>query len=476
MKIPKLLTILIVFLVMFNISSCSKDEFATPKATDDFKTDPNLPDTSVQCTGFSQIKPAVDFLFLWDNSASQLFVNADTKKALNNTINLVSNKFDYHILLAPLIVPSTGDQQYLVTTSTDGLSSSARSKIIPSSSATSVINFASAGSTRESGLQRALNVVNENASNGIFRQNAHTIIVIMSNEDDSDHNYYNRIGWDTYIGEKYPHYIHLRDNVLHSLQMRFISLVAFSACNTGYTANYIYREMSKRIYTAPPTLAGSPTDQAGKASPDSYDICSTSFNSLFDGLNNSITDIILKHKYNYWPIGKNSEADFDPGKIEVTKKVNNQTVATLYENDPNGFTYVGYRENQNTRYEPTSGEPYTGYMIKLNGTGVAVYPECVVIKTQRPAAYFGYVKMDQQPIVNSIQLFINGQPIPQNTTNGWDYIGYKEQQNIRVISPSNLDPGSPAENYTGYFLKLYGSAVYTNGAEIQVIYDPAPTL
>lgn len=474
----KLLTSAFYICVLLLSFACGQQEFATPKVSDSFTTSPLTYDSSYLCTGYTHIKPPVDILFLWDNSSSQYFITPETKNALNNTINYVSSKFDYHILLAPLIVPDSGDVQHLVAASTDGLTSSAQNILIPQSEASNRINFAPAGSTREGGAQRAIDLINANRSNGIFRNNAHTIVVLMSNGDDNSWvtDYSSSYARELHIQSKTDSLINLRDNTLHAFQLRFISLVAFTQCQTGFKANYVYREISKRVYQSTPTNGTRPTDQDGKTLPDSYNICTTDFNHLFDGINNSITDVLLKHVYNYWPIGQTSEQNFDPGAIEVTKQVNGQTIQTLANSATNGFEYVGYKANQNTRLEPTPGEPYTGYMIKLNGSAQATYPECIIVKTQKPAAYYGYVQLHSKPLVGTIKLYINDQFIQQSSTNGWNYIGYKSNQNIRVKSPSEPTvAGTPAESYTGYFLQLYGNAIYTNGASIKVIYDPAPT-
>lgn len=477
MKISIKLITVTALLLLF--SSCGQQEFATPKATDQFQTDALTYDSSNLCTGYTHIKPPVDILFLWDNSSSQYFVTPETKKALNNTINYVSSKFDYHILLAPLIKPTTGDPRYLVAATEDSLTTAAKSILIPQSQAQNRINFAPAGASSEAGAQRAIDIINQNRSNGIFRQNAHTIVVVMSNGDDNSYSstFSSTYAANLHITSKSNDLINLRDNVLHAHQLRFISLVAFTACQTGFKQNYVYREIAKNLYRSKPTNGDLPTDQDGKTLPDSYNICTTDFNQLFDGVNNSITDVLLKHVYNYWPIGQTSEANFDPGTITVSKKVNGQTIQTLSQSSTNGFQYVGYRSNQNTRIEPSVGEPYTGYMIKLNGTGQATYPECVVVKTQRPASYYGYIQLHSKPLESTIKVTINGNTIQQSTANGWNYVGYSANKNIKIKSPTEPNvAGTPAENYTGYFLQLHGDAIYTNGADIKVIYDPAPTI
>lgn len=464
------------FLVpMILMTACSKEEFSVNKKRESSVTSPIAHYTSSKCANFTLIKPPVDFLFLWDNSSSQLFVTPETKSALNNTINLIAaERFDYHIMLAPLIGTGTSNSA-LVVENTNGLSSTVVSNlVVPQSSAVSILDsMPSQAGSGEEGLQRALDLISQNQSNGIFRDNAYTIIVLMSNGDDiktTTEGFYDGPATQSYITSIKNQLISVRDNQLHSKQFRFISLVAHSACQTGFRNNYSYKTMSKLIYETPYTNSiPSPTDQAGDTSPDSYDICTTSFLHLFDGVNNSITAVLLKHKYQYWPITLNPSASFNPNKITVVKD-NGQV---LSENDPNGFSYIGYA-TRNTRIEPTVGEPVTGHLIQLYGTGMVTYPECLIVNTESPVDYYGYVQMDNQPVESSINLIINGKEISQSTTNGWEYIGYKQNQNIKILSPAEPDtPGTPALNQTGYFLKLHGSAIYSNGAVVEIVYDPS---
>ncbi len=373
------------------ISSCGKEEFATPKVRDQQSTGPIVYKTTDLCTGHSLVKPKVDFLFLWDNSSSQLFVTAATKQALNNTINYISGQFDYHVLLAPLMKSTGTDQMYLVVDNETGLSTAAKSLVVPQNTATDVINFPFVGGAREDGAARVIQLIQDNIANGIFRSKANTIVVLMSNGDDNSFvpagGIITGVDRDNYINQKVNELSTLSNSTLNAAVFRFISLVAFSVCGTGYQENYVYKNLAKNVYgnylaKLPASSLSTGNDQKDKTWPDSYDICATDFAHLFDGINNSITAVLVGHAYDYWPIGNNTEPDFDPGHIQAKKKYAN---VELIQNEPNGFTYVGYRENQNTRYLPEPGEPYTGLLIKLNGTGVVQYPECLIVTTQTPA-------------------------------------------------------------------------------------------
>ena len=93
----------LVILLLCLLHSCGQETFA-PKQNKDADIPPlQVKNNTFQCSSFTLIKPPVDFLFLWDNSSSTTFINSQTKASLNNLINNVSERFDYNILMAPLI-------------------------------------------------------------------------------------------------------------------------------------------------------------------------------------------------------------------------------------------------------------------------------------------------------------------------------------------------------------------------------------
>ena len=138
----------------------------------------------------------------------------------------------------------------------------------------------------------------------------------------------------------------------------------------------------------------------------------------------------------------------------------------------NGWVYAGFLNNQNTRILPTAGEPKSGYFIQLNGSAQIAYPDCLVVKTQTPTEFYGHAVIPSQPEAPSIVVRIRGNNIPQSTTNGWSYEGYRENQNIKVNADGSPNTVSPL-NRTGYFIKLNGTAIYASGDTIEVFYTPA---
>jgi len=474
----KYLTTLTALLLL--LPSCTKEQFSTKKSTTSSTSTPvNTYTSGSICADKTEVRPPVDFLFLWDNTSSQTYVSESLKKALSNIVYSVSERFDAHFLLSPLIRSSADPiniNSFLVATSNNGLSSSALSMLVDKSLASSILqNIANTpvGSSEERGFTRARELISNNRTNGIFRNSSYTIIVTMSNGDIRifDNGFWSVQATQNYVNSEKALLLSLRDS-LQSLQLRFMSIVAQSeGCEPNFKKGNAYMTMSSYIYSAPYyTYGTAPSDQNGKQYFDSYNLCGANYLYLFDGINNAIQTITLKHKYDYWPV---NFTNFDPNSITVTK-YSGSTPTELIQNGTNGFSYVGYQTNRNTRYEPTAGEPYTGYMIKLNGTGKITYPDCLVVNATSPTEYWGYVYLGTtRPYTSSIVLTINGVTIPQSTTNGWQYVDYLTSQNVKVLSPSQPDqPGNPQEVHTGYFLKLYGTAIYSNSSTHNVSFDP----
>jgi len=464
--------------------SCSKQEFTANKSKDSSSISPVEQYKNNLCSSSTLIKPPVDFLFLWDNTGSQNLIVPELKKALYNTVNLISSRFDYHILLAPLIATSNEDMgQAMLVSSTPKDIDPNTLQTYGKSFDQAVANLPYPATTvNEKGLDRAIALLKNNQANGIFRKNAYTIVVIMSNGDDYSFNppgdQVSPVLREAFIKAKKEELIKIRNEQLKSLMFRFMSMVPQSYCpaviGKNGEANTVYKEISKLLYETPYTNGmPTPDDQNGRSTSDSYDICTANdFTHIFDGINGAIQDVVIKHRYDYWPVVDASIKTINSSDIRVRKN----TGVELSENDPNGFTWVGGPITQNTRYEPTPGEPYTGYLIKLNGTGRIQYPECLIIETTSAIEYYGYIQLTSTPMAGTIKVEINGKAIPESATNGWQAIGYVTSQNIKIKSPTDLSPSTPEVLKSGYFLKLYGDAVYSNGATVKVIYDPQANL
>lgn len=501
-------------LLLLIMGSCADEKFAPRRQNEDQTTNPIVPNNSTSCSSFTLVKPQVDFLFLWDNSTSSVFINSATKEALNNTIDLVSSRFDYHIMLAPLVLSGSSNVNHeakIITDTPVGLSSSALAmKVDRSSAASQLDSFTAAVGSYEEGVKRSVDVIKANISNGVFRPNSHLIVVVMSNQDDSSW----QVGFPVaeadrvnFTNDYSRQLLCLRGNYtptsgvctganLNSLQLRFMNITAFSSSSSScgglsfWQQGRTYQDVSRKVYLAPYTNGVAQNDQNTRTDGmyDSYDICSTSnFAHIFDGINASINSTLLSHKYNYWPVATSGASAIDPDEIFVYK--DGTPIPKLTAPVPagsNGFTFTNTVQTRNTRFSPSAGEPFTGYMIELFGTAQVTYPECIRVQTQNPKEYFGYIQLQSKPHEPSISVSINGVAIPKSSTNGWELIKsgsspqYLPSQNIKIQGPSsfcpsgstNYCPGYPAQNKSGYFLKLSGSAIYSNGASISVSYDP----
>jgi hypothetical protein len=496
------LLILTTFLLF---TSCAKEQFATNKGNQVASGEALTTTSAVACAQSTLISPKVDILMLWDNTSSFNFVTSETKASMTSLISSVSENFDYHILSVPL-VPANSSNLYesqLVAKNNTNLSGNALSILKPKDSAVASLSFSQGMGSAETGVDRATSVIEQNRSNGIFRNGAYTIIVIISNEDDKGcslpnpvtnptgalcNNNYDK---DAYLAPRIKKLLCMRGNTvedcsstgysnatsLNSTMMRFINISPLTYCANGNNlTNYSYKKVAKTLYETSYTN-GWPTsndDIRQNGAPDSYDLCSISFGHIFDGVNTAIKQTLLKHRYEYWPVAAPG-AVFDPDTIRVTRsdgkilgnRKSNPSITDGYElitdNSGNPQTVT-----MNTRYFPTSGEPFTGKMIQLfgaEGDDKLVYPDCLTISFDGVKSTYGYVYLNYGAAnISTIQVYksINGSAytaIPQSSSNGWDYMGLQNtaalDSNLKVLS---LPPGTPS----GYFIRLNGSYKFQN--------------
>lgn len=493
------------FLMITCLFSCAKEEFAANKALSSSSVSPVVTTSTQLCSQGTLISPKVDILLLWDNSSSSLFINSATKNSFNQLITSVSEKFDYHILSAPLISTNTSNSLYeasLVAKDSSSVTGSALSIIKSKELAASSLNFTRATGSSEPGVDRATSIIEANRSNGIFRSNAYTIIVVMSNGDDTSCEMttgYPRCesaDWTGRMQTKIDKLLCLRGNVngpncagttsLNSNMMRFINIAPLTSCPNGLgKVNERYRKVAKTLYETAYTN-GWPTSNdnlkpftsAGIPYPDNYDICSIDFNHIFDGVNTAIKETLIKHIYEYWPVA-GSNASIDPDTIRVVRSSDGKVLVnrTHDSNPSDGYQYIDNQPapGHYTRVYPTQGEPYIGKMIKLIGTAEKVndlwqvktgdlitFPDCLTVTFEAVKAQYGYIYLKNgEPYVPTIEVRINGVLVPQNATNGWDYMAF---QNVSNLDPNLKVVDLPAGAGSGYFLRLNGSYKFSNVA------------
>ena len=419
-----------------------------------------------RCSKFTLANPAVDFLFLWDNSSSQFFLSEESKTALNNMVTQVSSDFDFRIMMAPIL---GNGKKYYLTNATIASPPSELSSVSIELAADTLNNFPTVTGSSEAGVQKGIDLI-KNYKGKFFRNQAYLIVVLMSNEDDDSwQKSSSTFGQFTENSQEKQEYINARVNDLNSLRsglstnyLRFITLVESDAS--------VYRGVSRRIHND-----NNLSSEESSSSLDSYNIAKGNFKHAFESINNTIKKTLIKHKYDFWPVAGPGSEDIAINEIKVYK---NDTIPVAASSS-NGFTYVGDLTNQNTRYAPTSGEPFTGKMIQLHGTARVSYPDCLTVTTITPKEYFGYIPFAARPIKSSIKLVIDGQAINESKSNGWELlvkndgepIWYKNK-NIQITSPSDDTPKSPGLLKSGYMLKVHGVAVYTNSSSIKFNYLP----
>lgn len=468
-------TICLLFLYLALVS-CGEESLTKNTQNSEFRSSDIQSFEVSTCSQMTLRKPPVDILYVIDNTGSTLAGSFQAiKSEIEKTVSTISSEFDYHIYFTPLNASSTDTfQSYpLVVSDPDSIPS------LSGVSQTSIENiemFAPAsGNNKEFGIARVKNLINNNRSNGIFRDNAHTIVVLISNGDDTEalttiagnqivsESTYSRMKTDLQMfTTQYAQANPGTPGLLNAQTFRFISLVAHSTCN-GWKRGAIYKRMSKDIYEYQ-NLTDSP-------SKDSLDLCSQNYSELFASVNASIRSVVDGHKYDHWKISSASESAIQQDDITVTK-VNGRTgtQTAIPADSNNGFEYLGFVQDQKLTYEPAdANERASGLMIKLNGSARVEFPDCIIAKTRTPTEYFGYFAFPREPDVDTIEVEIAGVKYPQSSTNGWTYIGYRDILNIKVPGPTNASI-TPANNKSGFFIQLHGDAIFTNGTTIKVFF------
>jgi hypothetical protein len=462
-------------LLFLILSGCGSEEFGSTPQTESKQANPVQRFEQLSCSTYTLIKPKVDILYVVDNSTSTYYVANDIKNAIKNTVDSISKEFDYRVIGTPLLhVDSTPFNDYQVlTNSQDPLSSEAVSRKIISSSE---LNFFSNTVTDvpEAGLRRVVEFINANLNSGLFRQNAYLLVVLISNGRDHE------VEYDPYGNGQtlqYTDIFNARKNSFdyikshfNSEQLRLFSVTTKPGCTkSGWLPSQkSYIQMSEELYTA----SGATDSNTSK---DSYDLCGSGLSNIFTAVNNSIKQVVVPHSYRYWPLtfAKDTDTLNSFGEIEVFKVSNNsapQKMATrtwsYYENTSGSPLPV--------RELPTVGEPRAGkHFVRFTDGNLITYPDCVQVRSVSRTEYFGYVVLPKEPQQNSIVLRINGQQIPQSSTNGWSYVGNRLNQNIKMAYP-NAGDQYPAVYKSGFMIQLNGSRnYYKSGDNVEAHYLPA---
>lgn len=453
-------------LFLLALAGCGAEQFGSKPQSNAEKPDALQIHEQASCAQKTLIKPEVDILYVVDNSSSSNWISGSIKSAIQGTINSISSQFDYRVIGTPLLKTANGDDDFQVLAKDQSTlpGSVPSSKRLSNSSQFSFFSGAAEDQfAPEAGLRRTIEFITAHQNDGLFRQNAHLLIVLVSNGKDYDIETAPSGVFDqNAFNDRKNSFVNVIRPYLNLQQIRLFSVTAnVSGCKTGYySSKRSYADMSDAILTA-----------QGISGNDHFDLCSNSISGVFSSVNSTVQQVIIPHKYNRWPITyTDTPTGLNTASIKVYKSSPNSPSTLLpssawtYIHNPSGISYP-------TRVEPSVGEPTTSkHLIEFASGSEVVYPDCIQITSTSNPEYFGYVVVSKTPKLDSVVIKINGQTIPQSSSNGWSYIGM-QTRNIKVSYNGFSD--TPAAIRTGYMFQLNGgNNYYKSGDVVDVYYNP----
>lgn len=467
--------------LLLSVVGCGKEQFGAASQSASTQTDALKSFYTETCAGNTPVKPPVDVLYVVDNSLSTYYLSSEIKTTIVNTVDRLSQDFDYRVIGTPLMETSLGNAEFQVMTNSSDLAGIPSDNRRIGSSAQFDFFTKKAPGSEEKGLSRVYEFINSHIADGLFRKKAYTIIVIISNGRDvtieTANAFNNSVSFNqAAFNLAYQNIASLRTSAkLDPLQLRLMSATAHSSCQNGWmSSRKSYVEMSKLTYQDNGAKA---TDQAQSATPDSYDLCAGQMTSIFSSVNNAIKKVIVPHVYRYWPItfAENTES-VSTSELQVKLK-NTETGVEKSLIRGTDWQYLdrGTSSALDIRILPTVGEPVVGrHFIEFMSGHEASHPNCVMVTSVSRTEYFGYIAIPKKPVEASIVVRIKGVNIPQSTTDGWSYVGDTFlTQNTKVPHPNAGDENPPVIK-SGYMIKLNGSNnYYKSGDTIEAFYTPA---
>lgn len=466
------LSMISIVLALFMLVACSeKSEFATPPDTTTVSVNSLTTYSYDSCAIEASINPKVNMLILIDNSTSTTLLSDAMKQSIINSIYFASTHFDYRIYVAPLIQPEGGDNfsNYPAFSGTP-----TGSTAIPQSSSQAIegLTFQNpAFGSDERGISRMIQLLNYNHNNGHFRNDSNTVTVIVSNGDDNEIAY-NPAATTNQFEQKLNELKTFKQShdSTGQKQFRLVSYVPQSYCKVGYVIGRQYREMSKRLYA----LYGDGSQSS--YFPDTFDLCNQNVPNIFSQINSSINPIPEKLTYAHWPIDEELEDLVNRDQINLANlQVSTYDVATgtrtqlsqgadyTYNNAFNGSLLVAGHVNELT---------HQGHALNLNSPQARIQtPNCMSITAPEYKKYYGYIPVAIKPLKESIQLTINGRNITESAKDGWQLVS-TYQPSLNILVPPT--PAHITDLRSGFMIKLNGTAVYQDGASVQLTFKKSP--
>lgn len=474
---------ILIYVSLFFALACNKQEqFAPKERTQSYTNSAFATYKTTNCASHGTQLETADILFLYDISSSVTY-NTGLIQSMLDAAGIGSQYYNFRIMFAPIQSSSlTGFP--VMTNSAQGMGSSVNIVGAPPS----LGGLAMGG--HEDALLRASQIVNANRTGNhlVFRNNVdHLFVFVVSNGDNNAHiaiqnNNVDQIQTATNFNTRLNNIKSLVTGPLHARKLRFLSFVPHSVCHTGAKIGEWYKRASASLYSFSQS-----SDQVGNPTPDSFDICTMDTKDIFATANAIANPILIPWHYN--KVGISPTANFNPNQVKMWKSLSSGTMQELTAGPANDFvvdsnaqTNVSLCTSTNNTYPCL--DTYNGFVAHLSptttypnisGNGVYSYPECVIVQTQPQDIFYGYGFVAVRPNPSTIEVKINNVLIPENAVNGWTYTDttHHVNENIRIVSPTNRSPATPAVLKTGYFINLNGTAVPKNDDHLEINYLPA---
>ena len=490
--------------------SCAKEEFVANKAINKSEINAVTAYENRLCAQYSYNRPDLDVLILWDNSTSGFAISDASKTALKNLIKVIaSERYNFNLMISPIVGDS---QKWLMTTADSTLSSSSVAGTVVYKGADQLNNFISNFSIptsslggSEQGALRATQILNSYPN--VFRKNAYTHVMVISNGDDfgcsigkgyecpdgssEQANYISKLEKKLLcLRGNYSGYTSLGcgtsdiaiSNKLDAKSFRFISVTAGRPGCSGHSG-YVYKTLSQTMKS---TFNESGEQIMTDSSTDNYNICDSNF-TMFSSLATDLKSTIDYHKYEYWPVASaNQEIDLESlivkGPFGILNEVSSTSTLSgysLYNVNSAGDDLVP--TTKDTRFYPSSGEPFYGKLIKLHGSAQTLAGGCINVYFTEKKTSYGYIYLTSgKPSESTITVKYKYKSssswitIPKSATNGWTYIevpslaDLTNTTNLAIVNrPSN-------SAIPGHLIKLNGTYQFDNNGQIEFYVDYIP--
>lgn len=335
---------------------------------------------------YSVTKPKIDIIVFQDNSDSYMFGPISTlKPQMVNLLNSLNNKWDIHFTVLPLLTVKSLTQKFVVATNCNEIVvgpnvGGVNACFSPAQSAQFNNNAGdlgwinsvnSAAGSNDKGFQTIYSSLMQSSINTsqFRRPDAALAVLVLSNgEDTSGVGYTLRSDKYEYLDYDHPDSISSFISYKNSFASyftgsasisRFFSVVSQhggTCLGHGSFEGRRYREMSEALGSI------------------SYDLCNGGIGVSLSSMSAQLQTVIEAFIFNYVVLKDK------PVVSSIVIKKNGEVVP---QSNVNGWSYVGYQNNQPTSYSPVSGNNRTGYFIQMNGTAEYKGSDVITISYQK---------------------------------------------------------------------------------------------